>query len=167
MGLFYEAASTSPPLWLIRAGHGTARLRLMQWEHSGMSVISEKGCRRAVCWNQEGSIGSLTGTGGSLAYPIHPYSSGPHTRVFPYKKEHTDSFSDWSQARCFSCPPNSYPQVSLWYTDHSTANPLGVRPDPRVTKVVRGDKFGMEGVEVVKEGQLERWKNRIRKGLRQ
>lgn len=57
-------------------------------------------------------------------------------------------------------------QVSLWYTDHSTTNPLGVRPDPRVTKVVRGDKFGVEGVEVVKEGQLKRWKNRIRKGLR-
>ena len=56
--------------------------------------------------------------------------------------------------------------MSLWYTDHSTANPLGVRPDPRVTKVVRGDKFSVEGVEVVKEGQLERWKNRIRKGLR-
>ena len=63
--------------------------------------------------------------------------------------------------------PTLTPQVSLWYTDHSTANPLGVRPDPRVTKVVRGDKFGMEGVEVVKGGQLERWKNRIRKGLRQ
>ena len=60
----------------------------------------------------------------------------------------------------------TYPKVSLWYTDHSTANPLGVRLDPKVTKVVRGNKFGMEGVEVVKEGQQERWKNRIRKGLR-
>ena len=96
----------------------------------------------------------------------HQYSSGPHTRVSPSGKERRDNFSDWSQARCSSSSPNSYPQVSLWYTDHSTANPLGVRPDPRVTKVVRGDKFSVEGVEVVKEGQLERWKNRIRKGLR-
>ena len=96
----------------------------------------------------------------------HQYSSGPRTRVFPSEKERRDSFSDWSQVRCSSSPPNSYPKVSLWYTDHSTTNPLGVRPDPRVTKVVRGDKFSVEGVEVVKEGQLERWKNRIRKGLR-
>ena len=27
-------------------------------------------------------------------------------------------------------------QVSLWYADHSTVNPLGVRPDPAVTQVV-------------------------------
>jgi len=56
-------------------------------------------------------------------------------------------------------------QVSLWYADHSTVNPLGVRPDPAVTQVVRGDKFSLEGVEVVKERHLERWKNKLRRGL--
>lgn len=40
-------------------------------------------------------------------------------------------------------------QVSLWYTDHSTANPLGVVPDPAITNTVRGDKFSQDGVEVV------------------
>jgi len=40
-------------------------------------------------------------------------------------------------------------QVSLWYSDHSTPNPLGVVPDPAITKIVRGDKFGEEGVEIV------------------
>ena len=40
-------------------------------------------------------------------------------------------------------------QVSLWYTDHSTPNPLGVTPDPAVTKIVEGDKFSEEGVQIV------------------
>ena len=39
--------------------------------------------------------------------------------------------------------------VSLWYKDHSTANPLGVEPDPAVTKIVAGDKFADEGVEII------------------
>ena len=39
--------------------------------------------------------------------------------------------------------------VSLWYRDHSTANPLGVEPDRNVTKIVVGNKFSEEGVEVV------------------
>jgi hypothetical protein len=33
-------------------------------------------------------------------------------------------------------------QVSLWFEDHSTPNPLGVVPDPVITKIVRGNKFG-------------------------
>ena len=40
-------------------------------------------------------------------------------------------------------------RVSLWYEEHSTPNPLGVTPDPDVTKIVRGNKFSREGVEVV------------------
>ena len=48
-------------------------------------------------------------------------------------------------------------QVSLWYKDHSTPNPLGVEPDPTITRTVVGDKFGSEGVEVVEEpGAVER-----------
>ena len=39
--------------------------------------------------------------------------------------------------------------VSLWYKDHSTANPLGVEPDPTITKIVVGDKFSEEGVEII------------------
>ena len=39
--------------------------------------------------------------------------------------------------------------VSLWYRDHSTANPLGVEPDRNITKIVVGNKFSEEGVEVV------------------
>lgn len=40
-------------------------------------------------------------------------------------------------------------QVSLWYSDHSTPNPLGVKPDPTITRIVIGDKFSEEGVELV------------------
>ena len=32
-------------------------------------------------------------------------------------------------------------QVSLWFEDHSTKNPLGVVPDPNSTKIVKGSKF--------------------------
>ena len=32
-------------------------------------------------------------------------------------------------------------QVSLWFEDHSTKNPLGVVPDPDITKIVKGSKF--------------------------
>ena len=40
-------------------------------------------------------------------------------------------------------------EVSLWYENHSTPSPKGVLPDPRITKIVRGDKFSEEGVEIV------------------
>ena len=39
--------------------------------------------------------------------------------------------------------------VSLWYQDHSTTNPLGVKPDPKVTRIVAGNKFAEEGLKVV------------------
>ena len=32
-------------------------------------------------------------------------------------------------------------QVSLWFEEHSTENPLGVVPDPKITKIVKGSKF--------------------------
>ena len=35
--------------------------------------------------------------------------------------------------------------VSFWYKDHSTPNPLGVLPDPDITKIVVGNKFSDEG----------------------
>ena len=38
--------------------------------------------------------------------------------------------------------------MSLWYKNHSTPNPLGVEPDPAFTRIVVGDKFGDDGVEV-------------------
>merc|ERR1712111_80846 len=46
--------------------------------------------------------------------------------------------------------------VSFWYKDHSTPNPLGVLPDPAITKIVLGDKFSDEGVEVVPCDQIEK-----------
>ena len=42
-------------------------------------------------------------------------------------------------------------KVSLWYRDHSTPNPLGVEPDPDITRTVVGDKFSEEGVQIVEE----------------
>ena len=42
-------------------------------------------------------------------------------------------------------------QVSLWYETHSSPNPLGVLPDPAVTRTVRGDKFAPEGVHLVQQ----------------
>ena len=43
-------------------------------------------------------------------------------------------------------------EVSLWYRDHSTPNPLEVQPDPAITTTVVGSKFSPEGVEVVESG---------------
>eukprot|EP00112_Aurelia_sp_Birch-Aquarium-sp1_P025572 Seg857.2 transcript_id=Seg857.2/GoldUCD/mRNA.D3Y31 product="hypothetical protein" protein_id=Seg857.2/GoldUCD/D3Y31 len=40
-------------------------------------------------------------------------------------------------------------QVSLWYIDHSTKNPLGVVPNPEMTKLVKGSKFDKKGVVLV------------------
>ena len=40
-------------------------------------------------------------------------------------------------------------KVSLWYADHSTPNPLGVEPDPAITRIVVGDKFSEEGVQLL------------------
>ena len=39
--------------------------------------------------------------------------------------------------------------MSLWYRDHSTASPLGVLPDPAITRIVTGNKFSEEGVQIV------------------
>ena len=32
-------------------------------------------------------------------------------------------------------------EVSLWFEEHSTKNPLGVVPDPEITVIVKGSKF--------------------------
>ena len=40
-------------------------------------------------------------------------------------------------------------QVSLWYIDHSTKNPMGVVPDLEITKIVMGSKFDKKGVILV------------------
>eukprot|EP01063_Lacrimia_lanifica_P005627 TRINITY_DN13382_c0_g1_i1.p1 TRINITY_DN13382_c0_g1~~TRINITY_DN13382_c0_g1_i1.p1 ORF type:complete len:349 (+),score=100.24 TRINITY_DN13382_c0_g1_i1:120-1166(+) len=39
--------------------------------------------------------------------------------------------------------------VSLWFKDHSTANPNGVVPDPAVTKIVAGNKFTPHELRIV------------------
>ena len=39
--------------------------------------------------------------------------------------------------------------VSLWFSDHSTANPCGVLPDPSITKIVRGNKFDSDSLEII------------------
>jgi len=40
-------------------------------------------------------------------------------------------------------------RVSLWFQDHSTPNPNGVKPDPQITKIVKGSKFDEDGVVVL------------------
>lgn len=44
-------------------------------------------------------------------------------------------------------------QVSLWYEDHSTKNPLGVVPDPEITQIVMGSKFAETGVTQLKHAK--------------
>ena len=36
-------------------------------------------------------------------------------------------------------------EVSVWFEEHSTPNPLGVLPDPSKTKIVKGSKFFQVG----------------------
>ncbi len=43
--------------------------------------------------------------------------------------------------------------VSVWFEDHSTKNPLGVVPDPKKTRIVKGSKFDKSGV-VFSDGQV-------------
>ena len=45
-------------------------------------------------------------------------------------------------------------QVSLWYIDHSTKNPLGIAPDPEITKLVKGSKFDKKGVVLVENDSV-------------
>ena len=53
--------------------------------------------------------------------------------------------------------------VSFWYRDHSTHNPLGVEPDPTITLTVVGDKFSREGVEVVEDPEsMARWLEEVK-----
>ena len=39
--------------------------------------------------------------------------------------------------------------MSLWYVDHSTKYPLGIVPNPDITKIVVGSKFDKKGVVLV------------------
>ncbi len=39
-------------------------------------------------------------------------------------------------------------QVGLWFADHSTPNPNGVKPDPKITKIVEGNKFDRLGIQM-------------------
>ena len=39
--------------------------------------------------------------------------------------------------------------VSLWFADHSTPNPCGVLPDSSITKIVRGNKFDSDSLEII------------------
>ena len=32
-------------------------------------------------------------------------------------------------------------EVGVWYEEHSTPNPFGLLPDPKITKIVKGSKF--------------------------
>ena len=34
--------------------------------------------------------------------------------------------------------------VGIWYEQHSTMNPNGVLPDPKVTRIVKGNKFDLQ-----------------------
>ena len=43
-------------------------------------------------------------------------------------------------------------KVSLWYIEHSTPNPMGVKPDPKVTLTVKGNKFNGERLEIIEGG---------------
>ncbi|XP_066913346.1 uncharacterized protein [Clytia hemisphaerica] len=40
-------------------------------------------------------------------------------------------------------------RVSVWYEDHSTKNPNGVVPDPKMTRIVKGSKFDENYVTIV------------------
>ena len=46
-------------------------------------------------------------------------------------------------------------QVGLWFADHSTTNPNGVKPDPKITQVVGGDEFHKFGVEIIDEAEKQ------------
>ena len=42
-------------------------------------------------------------------------------------------------------------KVSLWYEDNSSKNPVGVLPDPSITKIVRRSKFDKADIAVIKK----------------
>jgi len=43
--------------------------------------------------------------------------------------------------------------VSLWFIDDNTENPNGVKPDPTITKLVKGSKFNPDSLELVEDDQ--------------
>ena len=42
-------------------------------------------------------------------------------------------------------------EVSLWFTDDNTENPNGVKPDSRITKIIKGSKFNPKGMEILEQ----------------
>ena len=52
-------------------------------------------------------------------------------------------------------------KVSVWFEDHSTKNPCGIVPDPKITKIVKGSKFENKALVLVenKQGGHLSWKS--------
>ena len=172
--MFFKVESTLDPHWRTPAGRGTVRLTQRQWEGEACwrsLSLSQHCCRQAWrCWaSTKGDARewvSFRGRKNLLADWQVPYKRNPitiwlHWHQKPYCTSSKPSNSQISRTphESLALKQSSFrqffrlvtSQVSLWYSNHSTPNPLGVVPDPGVTRVVTGDKFSEEGVELVEE----------------
>ena len=39
--------------------------------------------------------------------------------------------------------------VSFWFADHSTPNPCDVLPDPSITKILKGNEFDSDSLQII------------------
>merc|ERR1712046_186861 len=49
-------------------------------------------------------------------------------------------------------------EVGVWFEDHSTPNPNGLVPDPKITKIVRGSKFQKDELVIKEKKKKEKKK---------
>eukprot|EP00092_Neocalanus_flemingeri_P051338 GFUD01059675.1.p1 GENE.GFUD01059675.1~~GFUD01059675.1.p1 ORF type:complete len:381 (+),score=98.56 GFUD01059675.1:41-1183(+) len=93
-----------------------------------------------------GRLGDIEHLRGALPGPGQELQAGQLYWITDRTPHESLALSEGSYRQFFRLVTS---QVSLWYKNHSTHNPLGVEPDPSITRVVVGDKFGDDGVEVV------------------
>ena len=46
--------------------------------------------------------------------------------------------------------------MSVWFEDHSTKNPRGIVPDPKITKIVKGSKFVNKALVLVDNNAVQK-----------
>ena len=142
-------------------GRGSSHVRFYE-HHWGMGVnlrhdeveggiyMASNVKKSCAVWNSqiqcdEGNGKEIIGEHGDIEF-LRPYIGKPKLM----KPNHLYWITDRTPHESLPLKEETYRQyfrlvtheVSLWFEDHSTKNPLGLVPDSNITKIIKGSKFG-------------------------
>ena len=148
----------------------------MRYLQGGIYMAStvENSCKLWDCQilPDHGEHGDIVGSVGSFGNIEHLRNYLPEGKVMVENQMYW--ITDRTPHESLPLPSRTYRQwfrlvtsgVSLWFQDHSTENPLGILPDPKITKIVKGSKFDEKNLVVVcpKYG-IKQYKAKLKKKM--